>query len=244
MTRQTRRQHAERLRRYTKESNALHAQYLADSGLLQDYECFVDWQVAYTMPFYGEFENDPETAAAVEFVLSDLVGTGISARDADLARVIPIMTRLLPDNALAALASATKLNARALSINLEICRTLLSRSGLDKGISERDYCDAFRRSTTLRECLDLIDLTISLGHTLQRLVANPLLGMTLRAMHRPAHAAGFGAMQDFLEKGYATFHAIDDVEIFLEKLAERMTSVFTRICTKPLDMLDPAPVKP
>ena len=65
--------------------------------------------------------------------------------------------------------------------------------------------------------------------------------MTLRAMHRPAHAAGFGAMQDFLEKGYSTFHAIKDIDYFLDRFAVRLSEVFTRICNKPLDTLDATP---
>lgn len=233
--------HAERLRFYTDESNAVHEQYMTDPELRRKYEYFLDWQVAYSLPFYSEFREVPQTAAAVEFVISDLIGTNISARDADLARVVPIMVRLLPEKALQALASALELNARALSINLNICQTLFERTDTSAGISERDYCDAFRHSTTLDECMELIDLTLALGHSLKRLVRRPMLGTTLRAMHRPAHAAGFGAMQDFLEKGYSTFHAIEDVDYFLDRFALRLAYVFTRICEKPLDTMDTTP---
>jgi hypothetical protein len=50
-------------------------------------------------------------------------------------------------------------------------------------------------------------------------------------------------MQDFLEKGYTTFHAIDDVDYFLGQFAERITAVFTRLCEEPLEDLDPIPVR-
>ena len=236
--------HAERLRRFTDESNAIHEQYLSDPTLLREYDYFLDWQVAYTLPFYSEFEENPETAAAIEFVISDLIGTGISARDADLARVVPMMIRLLPDKALQALASAMELSARALAVNLEICQALFSQTDTSAGISERDYCDAFRRATTLDECMELVELTIVLGHRLKRLVRRPFLGMTLRAMHLPAHATGFGAMQDFLEKGYTTFHEIDDVDYFLDRFSVRMTEVFTSIYEKSLDSLNVTPVQP
>jgi hypothetical protein len=121
---------------------------------------------------------------------------------------------------------------------------LFSQYGTSTGISERDYCEVFRQSTTLDECQELIDLTIALGHSLERLVRSPLLGMTLRTMHAPAHAAGFGAMQDFLEQGYTTFHAIENVDFFLNRLAVRMTKVFTRICEEPLGGLDSTPTHP
>jgi hypothetical protein len=229
--------HAERLRQFTDASNAVHEQYLSDPELLRQYEEFLSWQIAYSLPFYSEFEEHPETAAAVEFVISDLIGTGISARDADIARIIPIMIRLLPARALQATASAMELNARALAINLDICQHLSTPLKAGTGITEREYCLAFRESTSLDECRELIDLTVTLGHTLKRLVHNPMLHMTLRAMHYPAHAAGFGAMQDFLEKGDATFRAIDDIDYFLDRFAERMLFVFTRICEEPLENL-------
>lgn len=232
---------AERLRLFTEKSNAVHAQYLSDPALLEKYEFFLDWQVAYSLPFYREFQEKPETAAAVEFVVSDLIGTGVSARDADLSRVIPIMVRLLPGRALHALASAMELNARVLSIDLNICRRLFDDADRPAAISERDYCKAFRQSTSLDECRELIQLTLDLGHSLKKLVRSSTLGLTLRAMHHPAHAAGFGAMQDFLEKGYSTFHAIDDVDSFLERLAVVMTDAFTHACEAPLQGLDATP---
>ena len=237
------RAHADRLRLFTEESIAVHEQYRSDEESLRQFRHFINWQVAYLLPFFNEFETSPDTAAAVEFIVSDLMGSGIAARDADVARIIPIMVRLLPENALQALASAMEVNARTLAINLANCRDLSERTDISKGISERDFCAAFRRTTTLDECLELIDLTIVLGNTLKRLVRNRLLRMTLHAMHYPAHAAGFGAMQDFLEKGYTTFRAIDDVDYFLGQFAERITIVFTRICNQPLADLDPIPVR-
>lgn len=232
---------AERLRLFTDKSIAVHEQYLSDPVLLQKYECFLDWQIAYSLPFYDEFQEAPETAAAVEFVISGLIGTGISTRDADFSRVIPIMVRLLPDKALRTLASAMELNARALAINLNICRALFEDVDVPTPVSERDYCAAFRQTTSLDECRELIQLTVNLGHSLKKLVRSTALGMTLRAMHRPAHAAGFGAMQDFLEKGFTTFHAIDDVDAFLDRFGVLMMEVFERTCEEPLENLDPSP---
>lgn len=243
MERESVRLHAERLRHFTEQSNAVHEQYLSDPDLLEKYERFLEWQVAYSLPFYAEFQDRPETAAAVEFVLSDLIGTGVSARDADLARVVPIMVRLLPGKALTVLASAVELNARALAINLDICRRLFKTRSIDAGISERDYCDAFRRTTSRDECLELVALTIALGHSLKKMVHSRVLGMTLRAMHHPAHAAGFGAMQDFLEKGYWTFRAIEEVDYFLDRLAVRMTEIFTRTCEEPLEKLSSVAIR-
>lgn len=229
---------AARLRHFTDTSNELHREYSGDPELLAQYEYFLAWQTAYSLPFYTEFRRLRETEAAIDFVVTDLIGAGISERDADLAQVLPIMGRLLPGNALHALAGAMELNARVLAVNLAICRHIFADSDHALGISERDYCVALRDATTLDECLELIGLTITLGRSLKRLVRIPMMGITLRAMHRPAHAAGFGALQDFLEKAYSTFHAIPDVESFLDRLSELMTQVFTRSFREPVEHLD------
>jgi hypothetical protein len=61
--------------------------------------------------------------------------------------------------------------------------------------------------------------------------------LTLRAMRGPAHAAGFGALQEFLETGYSTFRLIPDIDHFLGEIEARMIGVFERIYTAPLDQL-------
>ena len=95
---------------------------------------------------------------------------------------------------------------------------------------------ACREASTLDECLGLVHLATNLGGTLGTLIKVPLLGTMLRAMRVPAHAAGFGALQEFLESGYTTFKEIPDVDHFLTEI--RMTEFFGKIYTKPLDGLD------
>ena len=44
-------------------------------------------------------------------------------------------------------------------------------------------------------------------------------------------------MQAFLEKGYETFSALEDVDRFLDDITVRMSEVFTYIFTEPLENL-------
>jgi hypothetical protein len=64
-----------------------------------------------------------------------------------------------------------------------------------------------------------------------------MIGITLRAMKAPAHAAGFGALQDFLERGYTTFKQIPDIDLFLNEIEARMVDLFTQIYTTSLEEL-------
>jgi len=228
---------AQVLRRFTKISNRIHREYLDDPVILNQYEYFLAWQVSYMSPFYDDFRTAKDYADAVDFVISDLTGIGISKRDQDMARLIPVMTKMLPKRALQALADAMRLNARILQINYSIYRDLYGSRQENTDISERDYCLSCRRASKLDDCLELVSLTRRVGEDLDRIIRIPVLGVILRAMRAPARLAGFGDMQNFLEKGYSTFGTIGDIGKFLDEMSARMMEVFTRIYNEPLKNL-------
>lgn len=228
---------ATELRKYIERSNAIHKEYLSDEKLLRRYERFVSWQTDYLLPFYEDLRSSPDYAAAVAFVVSDLTGIGISRRDHDIARVAPIMSRMLPDKAVHTMAAAMRLNARVLEINLAICRGLYEDRRGDAEFTEAEYCVACRQANSLNETLELIHLTEDIGRNLHHIIRIPMIGVTLRAMRTPARLTGFAALQTFLEKGYETFSALEDVDQFLHDITLRMTEVFTRIFTEPLENL-------
>lgn len=225
---------ADRLRHYTLRSNQLHERYLNDPELLDRYQRFVTWQLAYMLPFYDDLRQSADTRAAIDFIVSDLAGIGISERDHEIQRVIPAMARMLPAKALRVLAAGMEQNARILEINLAICDAYYANHGIEIAISEKDYCAAAREAVTLTECLGLVQLTRQLGSELDRVIHIPLLGVTLMTMRLPARLAGFGTLQSFLEKGYLTFRSLDNVDQFLDLAEKLMQQLFERIYNKPL----------
>lgn len=229
------RKHAAALfRRAIQRSNELHAEYLDDPDLYESYDRFTRWQFDYMLPFFNDLLEPEGYADAVDFIISDLAGVGVSERDRDIERATPVIVRSLPSQALALAASAAELNAGALEINLAICRELL-QDGRLPAISEAEYCMACRRASSFEECMDLVSLAVALGDGLKTLVRVPLIGMLLRTMRAPAHVAGFGALQEFLETGFLTFRRISDIEHFLEMLHARMDRVFDRIYRLPVE---------
>ncbi len=228
---------AAHFRQHIRLSNALHREYLDDEKLLQQYERFANWQLEHLLPFFRDLYEQQGYAQAIGFVMSDLAGIGISNRDRDLERAQRPITTLLPTGALKTLAAAAEMNARTLEINIAICRCLLVDGELPASITEYDYCAACRKASSLQNCVELVHLITGLGKTLKVLVTIPVIGLTLRGTRAAAHAAGFGALQEFLEKGYYTFKQIPDIDHFLGEIETRMTEVFTRIYTEPLEQL-------
>ena len=172
---------ANKLRNYTERSIALHQEYLDEQTFFEKYKRFVAWQLAYMLPFYDDLRASKNHAAAVDFVVSDLTGIGVSARDHDIARVVTIMSRMLPDKALGVMASAMKLNARVLDINLAICRALYKDRPVDFAVSETDYRSACRQASNLDECLGLVHLIEYVGRRPDHCIRIPVVGGPLNA---------------------------------------------------------------
>lgn len=228
---------ATRFRHNIRRSNELHREYLDDENFRTNFDRFANWQLDYLLPFFGDLYAQEGYSEALDFTMSDLAGIGIASRDRDLERAAPAITTLLPLGALATIAAAAEMNARVLEINIAICRCLLVDNDLPARITEYDYCVACREASSLEECMTLVHLITGLGETLSSLIEIPVIGLTLRAMRAPAHATGFGALQEFLEKGYRTFRQIPDIDHFLREIETRMTEIFQRIYTAPLDQL-------
>jgi hypothetical protein len=230
------------LRRHIAHANRLHQQYLDDPRLFADYERFIDLQMAYFLPRYDDLRKRPGYDAAIDFVVSDLTGTGIAERDRDLERVAGFMTRTLPTRALEALTVAMELNARLLEMNLGIAANLRDALRSGEAISERDYCLASRSAATFEDCRTLIGMTRRAGQSLDRFAHLPLIRGLLHSMRIPARLAGFGDLQAFLEKGFDTFHEVPDIVRFLDDMEERMNGIFSRVFELDADQLDTAAI--
>lgn len=235
MSQSNRKTEATRFRRNIRRSNKLHVEYLENERLLNNYERFANWQLEYLLPFFSDLYARDGYEKAIDFIMSDLAGIGISSRDRDLERAAPAITTMLPLRALATITTAVEMNARILEVNIGIFRHLLVGNDLPDPITEFEYCVACRKASSLDECVELVHLVTGLGRTLESLISIPMIGITLRAMRAPAHAAGFDALQAFLENGYLTFRQIPDIEHFLGEIEVRMIDVFKKIYTSPLE---------
>ena len=226
---ESRKHAAAKFRHAIARSNELHSLYLDDPQLFESYDRFTRWQLDYMLPFFADLLEPEGYAEAIDFVVSDLCGVGISERDHDIERATPIIVRSLPAHPLETAAAAVELNAAALEFNLGIWRGLLTDGQLPEIISEARYLDACQATSSYEECMELVRLAVELGDTLKTLVRIPLIGGLLRTMRAPAHAAGYGALQVFLETGFIRFRQISDIDDFLELLHHRMEQIFAHI---------------
>jgi hypothetical protein len=90
-------------------------------------------------------------------------------------------------------------------------------------VTQESYAAAYRAVGRPEARRRQIELVLTIATDLERVVRHAWVGLALRAARVPAHAAGFGALQDFLERGFAAFHRMKDAGRMLSAIRERET---------------------
>jgi hypothetical protein len=205
----------------------LHAERTENPILAGSLERVAHWQARRLRMTYGDLGADPRYGAAVAFFQNDLYGPGdFSRRDADLARVVPMMVKVLPEKVIGTVALAMELNA----LSQELDRVLLERlPRADGHFNVLEYCKAYRRAGNIPMRRRQIKLIVDVGTALDAHVGKPLTRTALAMMHQPAKLAGLSGLQDFLERGFAAFRSMHGAKEFLVTIDARETEILEAI---------------
>jgi hypothetical protein len=205
----------------------LHSLRARDAGFDRALTHLSRWQIRRLRNTYADLEAMPRYAAAIHFFETDLYGgASFSQRDADLARVLPLMRRMLPDHVLQTVVDAIDVNLLAQELDGAMVAALGARA-FDFTVPE--YCATYRAVGRLEARERQILLVRRVGSALDRIVRKPMIKRALAMMRRPARMAGLGALQDFLERGFAAFSRMEGAEELLSAIEDRETSIHRAI---------------
>jgi hypothetical protein len=187
---------------------------------LKQFDSLQQWQRARIARSFDDLTRQEGYRPAVHFFLSELYGgLDFRQRDQDMSRVMPVMIRFLPDRTLATMSEAFELQAISLEFDMSMAAEM-ARRGLVR-LDMQDYCDVYRAADDRPGRERQILLIRKLGYDLDKLVQWPLVNYLVRLLRGPAHAAGFGSLQEFLEAGLASFRALEDAAWFVETIYDR-----------------------
>lgn len=205
----------------------------ADDPRAEDYPHLKEYQAARLARCYVDLLASERYRPAAEFFLSDLYGPkDFRTRDEELARVVPVMVRVLPARALQTLLDAVKMDT--LSESLDTAMVLaLRKAGKSKRIDWPAYVAAYRACARRKDRELQIVLIDHIGKTLDRLTRMPLIRVSLKLMSGPAHLAGLGALHDFLQRGFDAFSHMKGADEFLEIVIERETTLMRELFANP-----------
>lgn len=177
------------------------------------------WQAARLQRSFDHFLRDPRRAAAAGFFLGDVYGDhDFTRRDADIARVLPTMQKLLPKVLLGTVAEAIELGALSHALDLAMAQTLQSLAPGRRKLDEALYARAYRATGLPRLRARQIGLIRNVGIGFGRALKLPGVAALLAFSRGPARLAGLSELQGFLERGYAAFDGLDDVEGFVTEI--------------------------
>jgi hypothetical protein len=187
---------------------------------LGSFECLQAWQQERMAQTFDDLLRQDAYRPAVKFFLRELYGgLDFRERDQDMNKVMPVMRHFLPDKVLSIISEAFELQAVSLGFDIEMA-VYMDRRGIDDLDMDR-YCEVYRACSDKPGRERQILLIRKLGYDLEGLVNKPLVNILVRLLHGPAHAAGFGKLQEFLESGLGSFRALADVRYFNETIYER-----------------------
>ena len=183
------------------------------------------WQSQRLLRSHSDLRASPRYRAAVEFFFNELYSGGDPhARDRDLQRVHHAMEKLLPREALRALMLAIELEIISQELDAEVVR------GLPAGpITVASYAEGYRRAGRRPDRERQIELLGLIGGYLDQVVRKPIIRALVRLARGPAHAAGFGTLQEFLERGLDAFEAMHGAGEFLTTIRDREVRAMERV---------------
>jgi hypothetical protein len=219
------RRDARGLSRLLERNAALRAVFDDDPDARKRLAALQRWQSKRLLRSHADLRANPRYRAAVDFVFDELYGGGDpTARDRDLQRVQHVMERLLPKEALKALMLAIELEILSQELDAAVVR------GLPPGpITEEGYTEAYRKAGRRADRERQIELLGMIGKYLDGVVRKPIIRGLVHLARRPSHAAGFGALQEFLEHGLDAFESMKGSEEFLATVHNREWRAMERV---------------
>ena len=183
-------------------------------SMVQAIKCFQHDRFART---YADLLAGASYRQAARFFLRELYGPyDFSSRDHQFARIVPALVRIFPREIVSTVERLTCLHA--VSEDLD---DRMAKAHPGQIVSASTYGAAWRLVGRAEDRARQLAWTLDVGFALQKYTRRPLLRRTLRAMRGPAHAAGLGALQGFLESGFDTFAQMPDPDRFLDIVARR-----------------------
>jgi len=166
---------------------------------------------------YADLLSTPRYAKAARFFLDDLYGPhDFNQRDDQFARIVPALVRLFPHEIVSTVRALAELHAIS-----EVLDTQMAAACASTEMVAPQYLAAWQATGRTADRERQITLMLEVGGALDRYTRNPVLRHTLRLMRAPARAAGMGALQSFLERGFDTFREMRGAQDFLATIAAR-----------------------
>ena len=179
---------------------------------------------------YADLLASDAYGPATRFFLEELYSNkDFAERDSQFSRIAGALQTLFPKQVVKTAVSLAQLHRLTEELDHAMGHALLMTPS--SGHASLDYVRAWNTVGRHSDREQQLQTVLVVGEELDRLTRMPGLRLMLRMMRRPAHAAGLGALQQFLEAGFDTFAAMSG------KL-ELATAFLSTIKTRESELID------
>lgn len=200
------------------------------------------WQCERLLVTHDDLAQQKRYQKAMAFFVDELYGPkDFSQRDADLARVIPKLAKVLPDKAMNAMDDALSLNALSFDLDMAMAQFIKTHYA-DEPINRDIYALAYRHVGRETDRAHQIDIISHLGDQLADVIKIRGIGMLISLSRSPAKLAGLLALHEFLERGFNAFKAIGDVQSFIQPVLSREKILMSTLLQDTLILPDENPL--
>ena len=181
---------------------------------------------------YADLMGSPSFGPAARFFLEELYSdTDYTDRDLQFGRIAGTLQTMFPQPAVTTAVALAVLHAQTEGLDQDMGRAWLAHA--DAASEAARYIAAWRSVGQRHARQEQMQRVLAMGTDLARLTRTPGLRMMLRMMRGPAHAAGMGALQKFLEAGFDTFGQLarqrGGVEQFLATIEARERALMDQL---------------
>jgi hypothetical protein len=195
------------------------------AGLIPTIRTVQTWQCKRLLVSHQGMYQQKRFRPAVEFFINELYGPNdFSQRDQDIARIVPKMSKFLPEKALCSLASALHLNTLSFELDFDLAKELV-----DTEINRDSYAKAYISCDNLANRQQQIDYIRTLGNDLADVVKMKGIASLLFISRKPAKMAGVLALHEFLEKGFKSFKNLGNVEDFIIPVVNKESEIMQQL---------------
>lgn len=201
-----------------------------DHRLVPEFQLLASWQSRRLSWTHRDLLASERFGPATRYFFSDLYGDrDYTPRDEGMERVLPVMSRVMPAAALESIAMGLDIHALTQELDFKMTVVLQREFGTLDRLSGERYAHAYRLCDNAADRERQILQIGEIGRVLDKVVHYTLVYNAVRLARRPAHAAGFGALHDFIERGFVAFRHMETADDFLDTIERRELDIMRAI---------------
>ena len=218
---------AETIRNAVASVSLLRVQTAASPSLLEAVKQIKLFQAQRFRATYADLLKSDDYGPATQFFLDELYSDkDFAQRDAQFSKIAGALQTLFPKQVVQTAVTLAQLHRLTEELDHQMGIAMLSGADTDEAMA---YVHAWNTVGRQADRQLQLKTVLSVGLELNRLTRTPGLRLMLKMMRRPAHAAGLGALQTFLEAGFDTFAAMSGqkqlVSSFLSTIEQRESAL-------------------